>query len=128
MSEETAGSPVTPVRVWKYELKTTDRQVIELPSQHQVLHVDEDPQGGGRLALWAAVRPVPDQELYRLEIVIFGTGHAFPVEGDMSHLGSVVSQGFVWHVFRDHANEPDPMARVFGALFGKAPAEKTEES
>jgi hypothetical protein len=130
MSPETAGSqshtaesPETGVRIWKYTLQVVDRQIVELPHRHQVLHVDKDPSGGGKLALWAAVRPDPSQDLYKLEIVMFGTGHSLPESGDMSHLGTVLSEGFVWHVFRDHGNEPDPAAKIFGALFGGSPQE-----
>lgn len=87
--------------IYKYELKITDDQTIELTSDYQILKVAEQ---NGTLYLWAIIDPHGFK--YPVKIRIFGTGDTFLRLEDefLSHLGSVLmSNGFVWHVFQvDH--------------------------
>lgn len=84
--------------IYKYELKFTDDQTIELSKDYQILGVAEQ---HGMLNLWSIVNT--DEPKVPVKIRIFGTGHGVREAEDecLIHLGTVVmSAGFVWHVFQ----------------------------
>lgn len=79
--------------VWKYELRIDDAQVVEMPSDADLLHVAEQ---NGHLCLWARVIPT-GQRPERRKILIRGTGA--PI-WQQDHVGTVLmDNGLVWHVF-----------------------------
>ncbi len=83
--------------IWKYSLKLTDCQVIEMPKGARLLSVAEQ---HGILCLWALVDTTADKT--DRSIVLIGTGHFAPAPNDpFTYVGSTLSDGgnFVWHVF-----------------------------
>jgi hypothetical protein len=79
--------------VHKFELAITDRQIINLTPDAELLHVAVQ---RGKLCLWARVSP--SLASVKREIIIHGTGHAV---GRYPHVGSVLMADgeLVWHVF-----------------------------
>jgi hypothetical protein len=86
----------TEVRViWKYPLKITDRQELEIPELWQPLSVQIQ---DGVATLWALVDPRYDKK--PVPIGIYGTGEPMIDQPIKWHLGTVQDDaGFVWHVF-----------------------------
>ena len=79
--------------IYKYQLQTTDEQVINMPVDHKVLHV------GGQdkvLTMWVEVEADGPTEDFLIEIM--GTGNEYEEE-NRKHIGSAVCPPFVWHVF-----------------------------
>jgi len=85
-------------RIFKYELKITDSQKIDMPIGARLLSAKEQ---DGKLMVWALVdlRCANKPK----EIMIVGTGHPieFAVgEYSLNFVDTVVmSNGFVWHIF-----------------------------
>ena len=89
--------------IWKFPIKITDMQHIEVPGALTPLHVAFQ---GGQLCLWGAVWPGYSQ--VRVPVYIIGTGHPYDVE-EMEHVGTVQDGLFVWHVFvgpRENVTRP----------------------
>lgn len=91
-------------KIFKYPLKITDEQTIQMPQFAQFLSVQEQ---HGRLWVWALVSedlPLVDTQFY-----IFGTGNPFPpLDHALKHIGTAMTLGGagVWHVF---VEEPGPV-------------------
>lgn len=87
-------------RIWKYPLRTTDRQEVEMPAGASILHVGVQ---DGTVCLWAMVEPptVPGGSDEERTIWIVGTGNPVPDEVLLhsNHLGTVQQGPFVWHVY-----------------------------
>lgn len=81
------------VTIYKYPLKITDEQQIELPEDVRILTVQMQ---GGKAYLWAMVDT--DAEKVKRTIQIFGTGISVDPDG-LAYIGTVQRDGFVWHVF-----------------------------
>ncbi len=82
--------------VFKYEFSITDEVEIAMPLGAVVLHVGQQGIGQTRICLWAEVdtqQPDETRTFY-----VRGTGHPLP-EADVAHVGSIVGNPFVWHVF-----------------------------
>ena len=85
--------------VWKYDLPVIDDQVVEMPSEAELLYVgSQDPLVSDEIQLWALVNPF--MPLVQRRIFIHGTGHAVHPDGP-PYVGTViVAHGLlVWHVF-----------------------------
>lgn len=86
------------MRVWRYQLKVTDQQTIDMPLGYQLLSVA--PGRGIReylIDLWVQV-PEEAPEV-PVEIQIVGTGHPMP-QARLDFIGTaVMSDGLIWHVF-----------------------------
>jgi hypothetical protein len=82
--------------IWKFALKVTDTQVIEIPGSGKLLAVQFQQD---ELCLWAEV--TPGDEYRSVTIRIFGTGHSFDVEQAERYIGTVQEMGgaLVWHVY-----------------------------
>lgn len=80
--------------VHKFVLKHLDEQVIEVPAGYVFIHCAMQ---DGRICLWAIVSTVEDAK--RVKIKIVGTGQALTGAG--KHLGTVMDDYLVWHVFED---------------------------
>jgi hypothetical protein len=83
--------------VWKYPLKLTDWQPIDMPKGARLLSVAEQ---HGILCLWALVDTTADKTAR--SIVIIGTGHLAPAPTDpFTYVGSALAAAgdLVWHVF-----------------------------
>ena len=80
--------------IYKYPIDVIGWQSLNMPAEAMIIHAGLDPQGA--LCLWAEV----DTEaiMQSVGIVIVGTGH--PFNGAMAqHLGTVLQNEFVWHIF-----------------------------
>lgn len=83
--------------IHKYQLKVTDRQLLELPEGSRTLACKEQ---DGNLCLWVYLDT--EEKLERLEILILGTGNPAPSDLKDTHffIDTVqMSNGLVWHVF-----------------------------
>lgn len=82
--------------IWKYELDITDRQILLIPKNAEILNVGIQ---GKTLCLWALVNP--DRKKQSRTIEIIGTGNPISNEGlpTRDYIGSAVIDPFVWHVF-----------------------------
>jgi hypothetical protein len=78
--------------VWKFVLRVTDDQFIDMPRGAEVVHVAEQ---DGEVCLWAVVHTENPKEDRRFRIV--GTGG--PAPDLTSYLGTAHCKPFVWHVF-----------------------------
>ena len=87
------------MKIWKFALKLTDRQIIEMPRGAQFLSCQMQ---RGAFQLWAIVQPNHDIE--RRTIWIVGTGHPVPTI-PLTFIDTVqqLDGAFVWHVFVEPA-------------------------
>jgi hypothetical protein len=83
--------------IYKYPIKITDKQLIDMPKGAQLLHVGHDPQG--QLCVWARVDR--RRQFDPVSIYICGTGQEMSSDaGAAAHLGSFQEGPFlIWHVF-----------------------------
>lgn len=79
--------------IWKFPLKITDYQWIEVPLESEILSVQSQ---HGQLCLWAEVDS--DSSKSRWTVYVIGTGNPLP-EMHGTHVGSVIMNPFVWHVY-----------------------------
>lgn len=82
------------ITIYKYEIRITDRQMVEMPIGAQLLHAGLDPNGVP--CIWAKVRS--DNEAEEREIHVYGTGHRMSGQS-YNHVGTFNQNSFVWHVF-----------------------------
>ncbi len=85
--------------IWKFKLKTTDRQFITMPVGAEILTVQvqhDEP------CIWALVDLDQKMESHRV-IEVFGTGHTISRDnkGERKYIGAYQLEGgvFVGHVF-----------------------------
>lgn len=87
--------------IWKFVLRITDEQSIDMPEGGCPMSVGEQ---NGNLVLWAEVDASRPTRAFPIRIV--GTGN--PFSGEVIHIGTVpMSNGLVWHVY-------GPLHRVVG--------------
>ncbi len=81
--------------IWKFQLKTTDEQTVEMPANAEILSVQTQ---SGIPCIWAMVNP-KNEKVSRV-FHIFGTGHAIP-KADRKFIGTYQPEGgvFVFHLF-----------------------------
>jgi len=84
------------MRIFKYTLKLTDEQLIEIPRNHKILTAQMQ---GGRVCVWAAVE-IEGDKVFR-NFIIVGTGYDMPDEG---YIATVQDGNLVWHIFSDFNN------------------------
>lgn len=84
--------------IYKYQLAMQEVQEVELPMNSKILSVQFQ---GEYLYLWALVNKNPGLSVHKHVIEIYGTGQEINYDFGVrrSHLATVQSQGFVWHVF-----------------------------
>lgn len=82
--------------IYKYALRVTDEQRVDLPRGAVVRLVAVQ---GHALCLWAEVDP--EAPLSSRTFRIYGTGHPILTTDDeiLFYVGSVVMDPFVWHVY-----------------------------
>lgn len=103
--------------IYKYDLNITDRQILQLPVDAQILSIQQQnttpvygadgrPVLNNTLQLWALVDP--DAALEQRHFIIVGTGNPMPDGAAGYHLATVVTAGgaLVWHIFEEVANGP----------------------
>jgi hypothetical protein len=78
--------------IYKYPLKLTGEQTIEMPRGAEILSVQDQ---GGTICVWALVDTKSETKQYTFRI--YGMFERMIY----AHVGSVQQDGFVWHVFMD---------------------------
>lgn len=80
--------------IYKYPLKVTDTQGVEVPNDAYPIHVGLDPVGD--LCIWCRVDP--NRIRRKMTVRIFGTGH--PIDDTtLVFVGTVKMTNFMWHIF-----------------------------
>lgn len=82
------------MKIWKYKLELTDVQFLKMPYRNQILSIQRQDE---QICMWALVDE-KDIDLINKKITIIGTGNDIG-EGPGLFIGTVQSNGFVWHVF-----------------------------
>ncbi len=87
---------MTPLTIWKFPLRLTDIQTVDMPASAEVLSAGNQFE---TICLWARVDPTAATTPRTFAIV--GTGHAAPPPHEARFIGTVImsSGAFVWHVF-----------------------------
>jgi len=85
--------------IHKFELKITDRQVIEIPGFVRVISVLNQRE---RLVVYAEVKPQERERKGKVEFAVIGTGNPMLDGANWRFVGSVsMSNGdLIWHVFQ----------------------------
>lgn len=81
--------------IYKYPLKRTDIQTLELTDRAQILSVQLQ---GGELTLWARLNTHDMKTI--CTIYIIGTGHDIPYEVSLFYITTVMDGDYVWHIFK----------------------------
>lgn len=94
-SGDTAMASGESRRIWKFNLRITDEQHVEMPMGMEFLDAQFQ---GDQLCLWALVDANEETHSHRFFIV--GTGNPFPREAAY-HIATVQQPGtsLVWHIF-----------------------------
>jgi hypothetical protein len=84
-------------RVYKYHIEITDEQVINMPTNAQILTVQEQ---NNEAFIWALVNP--NESLYPYRFRLAGTGHEIHGSGFMTFIGSfqLANGALVFHLFK----------------------------
>lgn len=86
--------------IWKYELKITDTQEIEVPLGSTILSIGNQ---NGRLCMWLIIRADGDtpeeMAVENMTINIVGTGHKLSDNIGL-FVDTVIIDQFVWHVYQ----------------------------
>jgi hypothetical protein len=84
------------VRVYKYTMPGPGETLtVKLPQFSELLHVAVQLDPPPRIVLWALVDP--DAPEHEFEFMTVGTGWEVPENA--SHVGTVLHQELVWHLF-----------------------------
>lgn len=85
--------------IWKYQIKITDEQIIEVPFGSEFLHIGIQKDIP---TIWFIV-DTTRQEKETIKLRIYGTGHKIPdwISKD-EHIGTIKmsNDSLIWHVFR----------------------------
>ena len=86
--------------VWKFRVDVSDKVDVEITDARLIRWLHVESAGAHGLWLWGIFETTIPGHFppYTTPIYVRGTGHEFTgEEGD--HIGSVMAQPFVWHVF-----------------------------
>lgn len=70
---------------------------LEIPLGSKCIHVGSQ---GEHVCMWVEVDDDAQLETERWHLFIIGTGHQLPAGAEHEHLGSVIMDPFVWHLYR----------------------------
>jgi len=81
--------------IWKFKLRETDKQEVEMPANARVLSAGIDPSG--ELVVWALC----DQNAPKVVrvVAVLGTSNPYWPDESAKFIGTVLQSPFVWHVF-----------------------------
>ena len=82
--------------IYKYPIAIVQSQVVKLPADYKILHVDFQEH---QLTLWAGVDT--DTPLKDVTIKVLGTGFEIEEPDNLEHIGTVQQLSFTWHVFEE---------------------------
>lgn len=83
--------------IWKFELITTDVQLVQMPAGATLLVVDKQEGSRFDITLWAWVET--NAPLVNRRIAVVGTGGPTPAPEVATYIGTAMCPPFVWHVF-----------------------------
>ena len=84
-------------RIYKYELKITDEQIIPAPNTAFILDAQFQ---GNKLCIWVEFNPAHVIDV-GIGIRIIGTGHTFDLTEDgLMYIATAQKDGLVWHIYR----------------------------
>lgn len=90
-----------PYVIWKHKIMFAEFNVIRMPRDAKVLHVEA--QDGDQPALgflWELHPEDQEKNLEERHFEVVGTGHPFEFDESNTHyIGTYQNRGFVWHVF-----------------------------
>lgn len=81
--------------IFKYPIRPTSEQQVEMPNGSQIIHVGKDPDG--QPCVWATV-DTAEKRMINVDIIMVGTGAEMP-EGKLTHKGTLIVGPLVLHVF-----------------------------
>lgn len=85
-------------QIWKYSLRTIDRQTLQVPAGAKILTVQVQ---RGEPYLWALVDPAADHPS-NINIAVFGTGHNIPDDiGEYIGTFQLLNSELIFHVFKE---------------------------
>lgn len=84
--------------IYKYPIQITDRQIVEMPKQAEILCVQVQREVP---CLWALVNL--DGVMAKRTILVYGTGHPVPDSTQQKYIGTIQLNGgsLVFHVFEE---------------------------
>lgn len=82
--------------IYKYELKTEQKQILQLPEEAVILCVQMQEN---KICAWTTL--APEQATKDRIIYIFGTGEQFDESLYLSYISTFQHNGFVFHVFEE---------------------------
>lgn len=86
--------------IWKFPLKVTDRQFVNMPLNAEILTVQNQ---NGAACLWALVDP--EQQIVEARAFeVIGTGNPIG-DGRRRYIGTFQQPPLVWHVFEREVQE-----------------------
>lgn len=68
---------------------------LPLPEGSKCVHIGAQ---GGRVVMWVEV--TVDAATTDWTLLLVGTGHQLPEDVEYEHLGTVIIEPFVWHVYQ----------------------------
>jgi hypothetical protein len=91
-------------KIFKYEIKFRDKQVINLPLGADILNIQYQ-ESTNQICLWAVVDP-NCEETTKYNVYIVGTGHEITEDVDyfMGYFSTVQVGSFDWHIFLGDAD------------------------
>lgn len=96
------------LRIFKYPLKTTDEQVIEIPNGAKILTIQVQKKfmsgtdhTSEQVCIWAMINE--QSGMGRKKIVMFGTGHPIDSNKNLEYIGSfqIHNGEQIYHAFEE---------------------------
>ena len=87
--------------IWKFPLRLTNHQLIDMPVHAQILSAQVQ---DGVMTLWAVVNP--DSPKMPHTIAIYGTGNYITDENLGTFIGTLQVDWMVWHIFDQGVKTP----------------------
>lgn len=85
-------------QIWKFPIKTTDEQTVEMPKNAKILTVQVQK---GTPCIWAEV----DTEASKVErkFLVYGTGHTMRNPAQEQYIGTYqqLDGNLIWHLYED---------------------------
>jgi len=93
-------------KIYKYKLKMTEFQIVDLPEDSEILSVMSQPPSYGEMndSLYMWVKLDDEKPLAPRRIRIFGTGHDMEYQHELRFIGTVSMNhnSLIWHVFENY--------------------------
>lgn len=87
--------------IYKYQIPIQDHFDLELPYGANICLFATQERCGNHPQLWIEHSATGSSRMVTRKFRVFGTGHPIPDEPLLVHVGSVIAEPFVWHLFED---------------------------